>query len=318
MIRKHLLTFAPVLSPLLAFGLVLPPTASAAPEGPVASETLVTSQSPPPPQSQTQGPAGLGQDQEAQRQMQQFGGAPGSQTYQGPGFTMSPQIQVQVAPQIQITAHPNATAEANPTSNSSSNGTSTATADVDTVSTSESQSQSQSQSDADSKVSGAPVAVAPVKTTPVTIRVRTRVVPVPSSAAYPIYPYKPPKPRKAMMIAGWTVFGASYLPTAFTGANIYDWCSHNRQGADRESCREIGQMLMIPAIGPFMAINKIESQTEGYYLALTGATQTIGLMMALIGTSRYVRDKKAARLSQHGVRVAKGVHVGAGSVTYQF
>ena len=328
--RQPSALLASVLSPVLAFGLALPTTAlAAAPEGPVASETLVTSQSPPPPQSQDQGGGQLEQGQEAQRQQQQQG-FPSTQTYQGPGITMQPQIQVQVQPQIQITAHPHA--EANPTSNSNSNangtatanGTANATADNDIKS--DSQSQSQSSSDADSKVA-APVSAAPagaagaapVRTTTTTIRVKTRVIPGAPSAAHPIYPYKPPKRRKGLMIAGWTIFGASYVPTAFTGANIYDYCSQNRTGADRESCRELGQMLMIPAVGPFMAINKVNDATEAYSLALTGAVQTASLLMAIIGTSQYVRDgKRNSRLSAHGVRVSKGLHVGAGSMTYQF
>lgn len=325
MSRKSIVNLATVVSPLLAFGLVLPPVAIAAPEGPVASETLVTSQSPPPPttQVQQQGDLSQAQDPNLQKQQQQtFGAAPNNQTYQGPGITMQPQIQVQVQPQIQITAHPHA--EANPTtnSNSTSSGTSTATAtaDNDIKADSNSQAQSQSQSDADSKVV-APVAAAPapVRTVPTTIRVKTRVVPGTYAPVHPIYPYKPPKRRKGLMIAGWTIFGASYIPTAFTGASIYDYCTHNRTGADRQACREIGQLLMIPAVGPFMAMNNVESATESYYLALTGAVQTAGLLMAIIGTSQYIRDgKRNERLSQHGVRVAKGLHIGAGSMTYQF
>ena len=332
MLRNHLLSIASFVGPLVAAGLILPPVAMAAPDAPVASETLVTSDSPPPPaQTQQQGQLSktLTPDGQTQQSMRfDPGTAP---SYQGPGITMQPQIQVQVQPHINVTAQPHA--EANPNTNSNSNSNSdaksdirnTATADADTKS--DSQSQSQSSSDSDIKVkqdtsaapTGAPTTTTATKSGPTRIRIKTTVVPGKRKTAHPIYAYKKPKRRKGLMIAGMTIFGASYLPTAFTGAQIYDWCSNNKTGADRKSCRETGQLLMIPVAGPFMAINDADNATEGYFLALTGAVQTAGLLMGVIGTAQYMRDgRRNDRINAQGVRVAKGLRVGAGSLNYRF
>ncbi|MEZ4382229.1 MAG: hypothetical protein R3A79_12835 [Nannocystaceae bacterium] len=304
--------------------------AMAAPDAPVASETLVTSDSPPPPaQSQQQGPASqtLTPNEPSQQTMRfDPGTAP---TYHGPGITMQPQIQVQVQPQIQVTAQPHAEANPNTNSNSSSNAKSdirnTATADADTKSDSQSQSQSSADSDIKTKQasSAAPAPAAPTaivaKQSPTRIRVKTTVIPGQPKRVHPIYPYTPPKRRKGLMIAGWTIFGSSYLPTAFTGAQIYDWCSSNKTGSDRKECRELGQLLMIPVAGPFMAINEVDNATEGYFLALTGAVQTAGFLMGVIGTGQYIRDgKRNQRINAQGVRVAKGLRIGAGSLNYRF
>lgn len=330
MLRNHLCSLASLVGPLIAAGLILPPVAMAAPDAPVASETLVTSDSPPPPpQVQQQGKVSQSLTPESgKEQNMQFdpGTAP---TYHGPGITMQPQIQVQVQPHIQVTAQPYA--EANPNTNSNSNSNSsaksdirnTATADADTQS--DSQSQSQSSSDSDIKVkqdsSAAPAGAAPaVATKPRATRIRIKTTVVPGKGkVHPIYPYKKPSRRKGLMIAGWTIFGSSYLPTAFTGAQIYDWCGSHRTGAARKDCRELGQLLMIPAAGPFMAIDRAESATEGYALALTGAVQSASLLMALIGTSQFIRDgRRNRRINAQGVRVAKGLRIGAGSLNYRF
>lgn len=328
MLRNHLCSLASLVGPLIAAGLILPPVAMAAPDAPVASETLVTSDSPPPPpQAQQQSKVSESLTPESGKaQNMQFnpGTAP---TYHGPGITMQPQIQVQVQPHIQVTAQPYAEANPNSNSNSNSNAKSdirnTATADADTKS--DSQSQSQSSSDSDIKVkqdsSAAPTGTTrtvATNTHPTRIRIKTTIVPG-KGKVHPIYPYKKPSRRKGLMIAGWTIFGSSYLPTAFTGAQIYDWCSNNRTGAARKECRELGQLLMIPGAGPFMAIEQADTATEGYALALTGAVQSASLLMALIGTSQFIRDgRRNRRISAQGVRVAKGLRIGAGSLNYRF
>jgi hypothetical protein len=302
---------------------MLPPVAMAGPDAPVASETLVTSDSPPPPsQSQQQGPNSQTLTPDSQKQQQMRFDPGGSQTYQGPGITMQPQIQVQVQPQILVTAQPYA--EANPNSNSSSNSNANATADADTKSDSQSQSQSNAESDIKVKQSAPQTAAVPAAAPatraggPTRIRVKTTVIPG-RAKPHPIYAYKPPKRRKGLMIAGWSIFGSSYLPTAFTGAQIYDWCSNNRTGSERRECREFGQLLMIPVAGPFIAINHVDEATEGYFLALTGAVQTAGFLMGLIGTGQYIRDgKRNDRINAQGVRVAKGLRIGAGSMSYNF
>lgn len=327
MLRNHLCSLASFVVPFVAVGLMLPPVALAGPDAPVASETLVTSDSPPPPaQSQQQGGNSQTLTPDSQKQQQMRFDPGGSQTYQGPGITMQPQIQVQVQPQIQVTAQPHAEANPNSTSSASTNSNATATADADTKSDSQSQSQSNAESDIKVKQSSPQATPAPapaqpgrvVTSGPTRIRVKTTVIPG-KPKAHPIYPYTPPKRRKGLMIAGWSIFGSSYLPTAFTGAQIYDWCTNNKTGAERRDCRELGTLLMIPVAGPFMAINEVDEATEGYFLALTGAVQTAGFLMGVIGTGQFIRDgKRNDRINAQGVRVAKGLRIGAGSMSYSF
>jgi hypothetical protein len=108
-------------------------------------------------------------------------------------------------------------------------------------------------------------------------------------------PQPPPKRRKALMIAGWTMFGSSYLFTALVAGIIHDTCSI----ADAPNCRRAAGFSLIPLIGPFMTIPylRTEAITPKVFMALPGLVQIAGLAMGIAGTIMFVNDGKAQRVA---------------------
>ena len=101
-------------------------------------------------------------------------------------------------------------------------------------------------------------------------------------------PPRGPNPNKGLglMIAGFSVFGFSYLLTAVGGAVSID--------AGRP---EIGQPLMIPIAGPFIAGARHGSATVGLGLGLVGVIQLAGLGMGIGGAVQFGKSRRQARLS---------------------
>ncbi|WAS93175.1 hypothetical protein [Nannocystis punicea] len=115
--------------------------------------------------------------------------------------------------------------------------------------------------------------------------------------AGPVYapPPTPPKRRKGLMIAGWTMFGSSYLFTALIAGIIHDTCNL----ADAPNCRRAAGFSLIPLIGPFMTIPylRTEAITPKVFMALPGLVQIAGLAMGIAGTIMFVNDGKAQRVA---------------------
>jgi hypothetical protein len=97
-----------------------------------------------------------------------------------------------------------------------------------------------------------------------------------------------PNPNKGLglMIAGFSVFGFSYLLTAVGGAISID-----------SGRPEIGQPLLIPIAGPFIAGARHGSATVGLGLGLVGVIQLAGLGMGVGGAVQFGKSRRQARLS---------------------
>jgi hypothetical protein len=319
MLRSRLLVS--VATPLLAASLLLPSTALASPYArsvpllgmqdpggeslaqPIPGQTPST-----PVNTQVQAPgvqsqATPGGDAGPQTQSQTLS-APGSApvNVQSGGTVMQPQIQVLVQPQIQVQAQPQG--NATPTSSADITTNSTATPTVTT----------------NTRTATPPVVAAPPQERapqaryappPPPPRIVTRVVSRPSPAAPPPALKKPPPPRKGLMISGWVLFGVSYLITASNAADLYDRCpGMNNPGR----CRDLAGNMFIPVVGPFMAMEQAKYATDDFSLAVSGSLQGLGLVMGIVGTVQYHRDKYRNRvLNEYGVRVAKNTSINAGS-----
>jgi hypothetical protein len=144
--------------------------------------------------------------------------------------------------------------------------------------------------------------------------------PGPQPAPAPYQPPPPPQRRrgKGMMIAGWSVFGASYLSTVLIGAALYD-----SRGVCDDIVGETGcnnhpnaGLLFIPIFGPLIGINEIGGGTAtgtlaGVFLFLA---QAAGFSLGVAGTTLFVRDGKrnrAAQQQQTGLHIGRGVHLSA-------
>ncbi len=129
--------------------------------------------------------------------------------------------------------------------------------------------------------------------------------PVPPPPTYmPPPPPRPPMvdPRVAslkaqrnsglgMTISGYTMFGTSYLISALVGTISLDLA------ADVGGSGTYGRRMMIPIVGPFMAINRSDSATGGLFTAILGVVQTTGFVLGTAGAVKYGRARRQLRLT---------------------
>jgi hypothetical protein len=101
-------------------------------------------------------------------------------------------------------------------------------------------------------------------------------------------PYKPYNKNRGLglTIAGFSIFGFSYLITAVSGTIAIDAGSP-----------EIGRPLLIPAVGPFIAASRVPSATLGFGLGFTGVIQLAGLGMGIGGAVMLGNSRRQAALS---------------------
>lgn len=128
-------------------------------------------------------------------------------------------------------------------------------------------------------------------------------------------PYQPPPPPprrrgKGMMIAGFITFGASYLTTAFVGAVALDG-SREFGGTTDSRAHKLGTALVIPVIGPLIAIPQIDSYSGSLVAVLSFIAQAGGLSLGIAGAVRYSRDGQRIQAQQAGLHLGKGVRLGA-------
>lgn len=318
MLRTRLLPVASFVTPLMAASLLLPTVAIASPyansvplaglqdpggeslaqpipgQTPTRVDPQVQSQAPGA-QSQTTG-TGLAGPQAQTQQLTVPGGA--ATTAPPGGVVMQPQIQVLVQPQIQVQANPQGTA--NPTSS----------ADIKT--------RTEASPPVNASANVAPQVYAPPPQVrypqtryvpaPPPPRVVTRVVSRPINTPPPTFK-RPPPPRKGLMITGWVLFGVSYLVTASNAADLYDRCPGMKQPG---RCRDLSENMFIPVVGPFLAMEQARYATDDFSLAVAGSLQGMGLIMGIVGTVQYHRDRYRNRvLNEYGVRVAKNTSINA-------
>lgn len=322
MLRTRLRPVALLATPLLAGSLLLPSVAFASPYA--RSAAMFSAQDPGgeslaqpvPGQTPTrleQGQTTPGSTVSGPQTQSQSLTVPPSSTPSAPpgGIVMQPQIQVLVQPQIQVQAQPQGNASPTSSADINTNTTATPTANTTTTTT--------STNTAPPPVA-APVYTAPPQRYPQTRyappppppRVVTRVVSRPAAAAPPPQLRRtPPPPRKGLMVTGWILFSVSYLVTASNAADLYDRCPNMRNSA---RCRDLAENMFIPVVGPFLAMEQARYATDDFSLAVAGSLQGLGLVMGIVGTVQYHRDRYRNRvLNEYGVRVAKNTSLNAGS-----
>lgn len=132
--------------------------------------------------------------------------------------------------------------------------------------------------------------------------------PPPRPAPAPVVHRPPPPPRRGlgMAITGFSMFGTTYLLTAWAGALIYD--GHGGCGLTREGCRQFGRALMVPFVGPLIAMHETGSAKETLGLALLSGLQIATFTMGLVGAVRWSRYKRWER-NFAGIPVSKNLAV---------
>jgi hypothetical protein len=106
-------------------------------------------------------------------------------------------------------------------------------------------------------------------------------------------PLPPPGPNPnrglGLTIAGFSIFGFTYLITAVAATAVID------SGAP-----EFGRPLLIPVAGPFIAAGRQSSAFLGFGLGFTGVIQLATLGMGIGGAVMLGTSRHKARLSASG------------------
>jgi hypothetical protein len=118
------------------------------------------------------------------------------------------------------------------------------------------------------------------------------------------------RPRRALMITGWSILGTSYLASLAVGVTVYDSVHYETLGdLDPEEAAELnfhirredrhayGRRMSIPVLGPWFAMGKTNSAGSTFGTALVGVVQGTGLVLGVLGTTQFARDMNARRRS---------------------
>lgn len=93
-----------------------------------------------------------------------------------------------------------------------------------------------------------------------------------------------------MTISGYTLFGTSYLISALVGTISLDYAR------DIGGSGIYGRRMLIPLVGPFMAIPRADSATGGLFTGLVGVVQVAGFALGTAGAIRLGRANRDLRL----------------------
>jgi len=97
-------------------------------------------------------------------------------------------------------------------------------------------------------------------------------------------------------VAGFTLFGVTYLISALAGTIAIDTSNSYYDGeptdVNMDNRRKWGLRMAIPVGGPFAAIPVGETATGKLFCGLAGATQVAGLSMGIAGAVLLARANR--------------------------
>jgi hypothetical protein len=132
--------------------------------------------------------------------------------------------------------------------------------------------------------------------------------PPPSTAVVcppPPHPHIDIKKGTPLIASGLALSGATYVFSALSGAITIDKARDKAQpddpltpaneahATDRE--RKRGQLLMVPIVGPFLAMKHTDSAVQQFGNAFNGTLQITGVVLAIAGAVRQSRYNQAKR-----------------------
>lgn len=134
-------------------------------------------------------------------------------------------------------------------------------------------------------------------------------------------PTPPPRPRKdpdrssgiAFLASGLALFGSAYLSSSLAGvANIDRKFEDPRDDA---RARAYGNRMLIPIVGPWVAISQSDSATKGWFTGLAGVAQGVGIALATVGA---IRLSRAHRRRVQQFSVSPGMRAEGGHIQMSF
>lgn len=159
-------------------------------------------------------------------------------------------------------------------------------------------------------------------------------VPAPTVAATPTPPSPPPSPYadriykdrksgKGLLIGGLSLGGFTYLYVSLAGALVIDKArsmpsddpfTPGNEGRARDERRAFGRAMLIPVVGPALAIPKADTALQAWGAGLATITQLTAVTMTLVGLHRLARARRFERLEQQRLSLgamasAQGGHV---------
>jgi hypothetical protein len=170
-------------------------------------------------------------------------------------------------------------------------------------------------------------------TTQVTVVVNngTAAAPAPAVVPTPIYApapyseriYKDRKSGRSLLIAGLTLGGMAYVYTSLAGAIAIDKARDmnddpltlENEARARSDRRAFGKALLIPGIGPALAIPKADTALRAWGAGMAGLTQAVALTMTIVGIHRLGRANRLERLSFGAMATGQQAHA---SMTVRF
>ncbi len=137
--------------------------------------------------------------------------------------------------------------------------------------------------------------------------------PPPPAARYPSnrpsyppeVPEEPERParKKGLMIAGLATLGGTYLFSALVGVELLSY-EDSHPGEICLNCNSTGKALLVPIAGPWIALPDANSHSGGKVVcALLGLAQATGVVLSIVGISRYVSSGKPEASASSGVMV---------------
>jgi hypothetical protein len=118
--------------------------------------------------------------------------------------------------------------------------------------------------------------------------------------------------KKGLMIAGFSTLGGSYLFTALVGLTMLSGVT-TQPGQVCTNCQSVGGKLLIPILGPWIALPEADGADGKAISAALGIAQGVGVVLTVVGISVYVHSKSdaSARISSFGVVPTPGGAEGA-------
>jgi hypothetical protein len=130
------------------------------------------------------------------------------------------------------------------------------------------------------------VVLAAMTSAPPAARAQAAVPPAPTVAvAAAASPPPLPRPRRALVWGGASLFALSYMPSAFSAATGYQ--------AD-DGTRSSRTAMWVPLVGPFVTLGRTSSAGADTLLVLDGLAQIAGLTLFVYGLA-----SAAAGISPH-------------------
>jgi hypothetical protein len=91
-----------------------------------------------------------------------------------------------------------------------------------------------------------------------------------------------------LLAAGLATLGGSYAFTALVGWQMQSGRADGSSGYYCPGCDGVGSRLLIPIVGPWLALPAAEGADGKILTAVMGTAQVAGLALTVVGTSRFL------------------------------